>query len=405
MEEKQENVVEETTQQESPVKEEPKIDNTVEKIKVKKKPTMKKLSQDDEPIKVDMSKPPKTKEDEQPVDVTETEGVQEKVVEETTGEKEVVESSIEETTETPVLEEITGEEVEEVQEQIEEAVVKAEATGEPLPENIQKLMDFMKDTGGDINDYVKLNQDYSDLNNDALLKEYYTQTKPHLNTEEINFLMEDNFSYDEDVDDERDIKRKKLALKEQVADAKSHLDGQKSKYYEDIKAGSKLTTEQQKAIDFFNRYNKESEENQKAASAQVDEFLNETNKVFNDKFKGFEYKVGEKKFRFNVNNANEVKENQSDINNFIKKFLNKNDKWENAKGYHKSLYTAMNADAVANHFYEQGKTDAMKNSVAKAKNVNMKPRQAHGENIETGGLKFKVLGEDSSDFKFKIKQK
>ena len=404
MEENKENVVEETTQQENPVKEEPKVDDTVEKIKVKKKPTMKKLSQDDEPIKVDMSKPPKTKEDEQPIDATETESVQEKVVEETTDKEEVVEQTTEEDSEQPVLEEITGEEVEEVQEQIEEAVAEAEATGKPIPENIQKLMDFMEDTGGDINDYVKLNQDYSDLNNDALLKEFYTQTKPHLNTEEINFLMEDNFSYDEDVDDERDIKRKKLALKEQVAGAKAHLDGQKSKYYEDIKAGSKLTPEQQKAVNFFNRYNKESEENQKLAKVQVDNFLNETNKVFNNKFKGFEYNVGEKKFRFNVNNANEVKENQSDINNFIKKFLNKNNKWENAKGYHKSLYTANNADAIANHFYEQGKADAMKDSVAKAKNVNMNPRQAHGE-IEAGGLKFKVLGDDSSDFKFKIKQK
>ena len=117
----------------------------------------------------------------------------------------------------------------------------------------------MTDTGGDINDYVKLNQDYSNLNDETLLKEFYIQTKPHLNTEEINFLMEDQFSYDEEVDDERDIKRKKLALKEQVANAKTQLEENKSKYYEDIKAGSKLTTEQQKAIDFFNRYNKESE--------------------------------------------------------------------------------------------------------------------------------------------------
>jgi hypothetical protein len=236
------------------------------------------------------------------------------------------------------------------------------------------------------------------------LREYYTKTKPHLNTEEINFLMEDNFSYDEDVDDERDIKRKKLALKEQVADAKSHLDGQKSKYYKEIKAGSKLTSEQQKAVNFFNRYNEESEENQKIADTAKSTFLQKTDNVFNDKFKGFEYNVGDKKFRFNIKDANEVKETQSDINNFVKKFLNKKNLMEDAKGYHKSLYTAMNADAVANHFYEQGKADAMKDSVAKAKNVNMNPRQAHGE-IETGGLKYKVLGENSSDFKFKIKQK
>ena len=406
MEENVENVVEETTQQENPVKEEPKVDDTVEKIKVKKKPTMKKFSQDsDEPIEVDMSKPPKEKEDEQPVDNTETEEVQGEAVEDTVSEEETVDQSTEENAETPVLEEITDEgevEVEATQEQVEEAV--AEVTGESVPENIQKLMDFMEDTGGDINDYVKLNRDYNKLENQDLLYEYYKQTKPHLNNEEINFLMEDQFSFDEEVDDERDIRRKKLALKEQVADAKTHLEENKSKYYEDIKAGSKLTPEQQKAMDFFNRYNKESEENNKAAEAAKSTFLQKTDNVFNDKFKGFEYNVGDKKFRFNVNNANEIKDTQSDINNFVKKFLNKKNQMSDAKGYHKSLYTAMNADAVANHFYEQGKADAIKDSVAKAKNVNMDPRQAHGT-IEAGGIKVRVLGEDSNDFKFKIKQK
>ena len=390
--------------------EQPKVDDTVEKIKVKKKPSMKKFSNDPDGItRVDLSNPPKEKEeDEQPVDTTKTEDVQEKVVEETTNKEEVTEQSTEENAETPVLEEITDEEaeetVEELEEQVEEAVAEAEATGKPVPENIQKLMDFMEETGGDLNDYVKLNQDYSGLNDEALLREYYTQTKPHLNTEEISFLMEDQFSYDEDMDDERDVRRKKLALKEQVAGAKAHLDGQKSKYYEEIKAGSKLTPEQQKAMDFFNRYNKESEENNKAAEAAKSTFLQKTDNVFNDKFKGFEYSIGDKKFRFNVKDAKGTKETQSDINNFVKKFLNKKNLMEDAKGYHKSLYTAMNADAVASHFYEQGKADAIKDSVAKAKNVNMDPRQAHGT-IEAGGVKVRVLGDDSSDFKFKIKNK
>ena len=403
MAKKKTEVVEETIEQ-------PKVDDTVEKIKVKKKPTMKKFSNDPDGItKVDLSNPPKEKEeDEQPLDATKTEDVQEKVIEETTDKKEDTDKSTKEDSEQPVLEEITDEKVEEtaeeLEEQVEEAVAEAEATGKPIPENIQKLMDFMEETGGDLNDYVKLNQDYSKLEDQDLLYEYYKQTKPHLNNEEINFLMEDTFSFDEEVDEERDIRRKKLALKEQVANAKSHLDGQKSKYYEDIKAGSKLTPEQQKAVNFFNRYNKESEETQKIAKTNSDIFTQKTDQVFNDKFKGFEYSVGDKRYRFNVNNADEVKNTQSDLNNFTKKFLDKKMGLKDAKGYHKSLFTAMNADAIAGHFYEQGKVDAMKNSVAKAKNVNMDPRQAHGE-IEAGGLKFKVLGDDSSDFKFKIKQK
>jgi len=364
---------------------------------------------EDTVTKVDLSNPPKTEESEQPVDNTETEDVQEKIIEETTDKKEDVEQPAEENVEQPVLEEIenkseTETEPEVTQEQLGEVIAEAEAAGKEIPENIQKLMNFMEETGGDLNDYVKLNQDYSELENQDLLYEYYKQTKPHLNNEEINFLMEDQFSFDEEEDDEREIRRKKLALKEQVASAKSHLDGQKSRYYEDIKAGSKLTQEQQKAIDFFNRYNKESEETQKVAKQNTNIFTQKTDQVFNDKFKGFEYNVGDKRYRYNVKDADEVKATQSDINNFTKKFLDKNQTLKDAKGYHKSLFTAMNADAIANHFYEQGKTDAMKNSVAKAKNVNMDPRQSHGT-IEAGGIKVKVLGEDSSDFKFKIKQK
>jgi hypothetical protein len=305
-----------------------------------------------------------------------------------------------------VLEEITEEEVkeevEEVKEEVEEAIAAAEETGEPIPENIQKLMDFMEETGGDINDYVRLNQDYGKLNDNDVLYEYYKQTKPHLTTDEINFLMEDSFQIDEDEDTDREIKRKKLAFKEQVASARSHLDGQKSKYYKEIKAGSRLTPEQQKAWDFFNRYNKESEETKKLKQKNTDIFTQKTNQVFNNKFKGFEYNVGDKKYRFNVNNAEEIKNTQSDISNFTKKFLDKNSALSDANGYHKSLFTAMNADAIAKHFYEQGKADAMKDSVAKSKNVDMNPRQSHGK-AKTSGMKMRVLGETASDFKFKIK--
>ena len=397
MEEKNESVVEETTQ------------DNITKVNISN------TQEDDNITKVNLDNPTKKEEDatgkqsadEVPVrDESETsEEVRKENIEAKNEEPTGEESSNDVQDEKPVIEEITNEEVEEVEEvteQVEEAIAEAEATGNPLPENIQKLVDFMEETGGDINDYVKLNKDYSKLNDDDVLYEYYKQTKPHLTNEEINFLMEDSFSYDEETDEERDIRRKKLAFKEQVASARSHLDGQKSKYYKEIKAGSRLTPEQQKAMDFFNRYNKESEETQKVVKQSTEVFTQKTNKVFNDKFKGFEYNVGDKKYRFNVKDANEVKAAQSDINNFTKKFLDKNNMLKDAKGYHKSLFTAMNADAIAKHFYEQGKADAMKSSVAKAKNVNMTPRQAHGQ-IEAGGIKVKVLGDNSSDFKFKIK--
>ena len=425
MAKKKTEVVEETTKQENPIKEEPKVDNTVEKIKVKKKPSMKKFSNDPDGVtKVDLSKPPKTEKDEQPVDATETGDVQEKVIEETSDKKEVTKQSTKEDSEQPVLEEITDKKevteqvteksteqpvIEEVteettEEQVAEAIVESQETGEPLPENIQKLVNFMEETGGDLEDYVALKRDYDKYDDSSLLMEYYASTKPHLTEDEIRFTLEDQFSWDQDEDDEVEIKRKQLALKEQVANAITHLDGLKSKYYEDIKSGSKLTGEQQKAIDFFNRYNKESKKDNEAIKVNQKIFIEKTNQVFNDKFKGFEYNIGDKKFRFNVKDVGKVKQDQSDLSNFVEKFLGNKSQLEDGAGYHKSLFTAMNADTIANHFYEQGKADAMKNSVAKAKNIDMTPRQSHGE-IETGGLKFKVLGDTADDFKFKIKRK
>jgi len=382
MEENKEDVVEETTQ-----------DQTVETVDESKFES----AGDDSIIKVDLSKPPT--EEKATEEVVAQEAPVEEVVEEVVEEKQL-DAEIE----TSVVEEITDE-VEELTEQVEEAVAEAEATGKPIPENIQKLMEFMEETGGDLQDYVKLNQDYSELDNHTLLKEYYKQTKPHLENEEIDFMMEDYFSYDEEIDDDVDIRRKKIAMKEQVAQARQHLDGAKSKYYEDIKYGSKLTGEQQKAVDFFNRYTTESKEQEKVADKQHKTFLNKTDKLFNKEFKGFEYKVGEKKFRFNVKDSDTVKSTQSDINNFVKKFLNKNNEMEDAKGYHKSMYTAMNPDKIASHFYEQGKADALKNSVAKSKNISMNPRQQHDGVIDAGGIKVRVLGNNSNDFKFKIKNK
>ena len=357
---------------------------------------------EDDVVKLDLSKPPVDETQEEVKDADQEQETTDVVTDEPTEAlQELVEevSQREETVqdEQPALEEVTDE--------VEEAIVEAEATGKPLPENIQKLVDFMEETGGTLEDYVNLNKDYSQLDNLTALTEYYKMTKPHLSVDEIDFLIEDSFNFDEELDDEKDIKRKKLALKEQVASAKAYLDGQKSKYYDEIKAGSNLPPEAQKAMDFFSRYNKESEEANKTAEKAKSVFLNKTDKVFNDKFKGFEYSVGDKKYRFNVNNAEDVKATQSDINNFVKKFLNEDNTMSDAKGYHKSLFTAMNADAVAKHFYDQGRSDAIKDSVAKSKNVNMDPRQSHGE-VQVGGKKFKVLsGDSSSSLKIKMKRK
>ncbi len=315
----------------------------------------------------------------------------------------------EEVIEQPVMEEVTEEEkVEEVQEAVEEAIEEAVATGKPLPENVQKLVDFIDETGGNIQDYVNLNRDVSKLDDSDVLDEYYRTTKSHLSAEERNFLLEDTFGFDEETEDPKDIRKKKIALKEQVAEAKAYLDGQKSKYYEEIKAGSRLTTEQQEAVNFYNKYNEDSKKQEELNKKSKRTFLNKTDSFFGQNFKGFEYNVGDKKYRFNVKDVDKVKATQSDINNFINKFVGEDKSTINdTAGYHKSLYTAMNADTIAKHFYEQGKADAIKGQVAKDKNINLEPRKTHGE-TNVGGVKYRVLGQTSSDIKnrsFKIRSK
>ena len=283
----------------------------------------------------------------------------------------------------------------------EEILPQTEAQVE-LPEGLEKVIEFMNETGGDLNDYVKLNTDYSKLNDAQLIREYYETTKPHLDAEDINLLMED-FSYDEEVDEPKQIRKAKIAFKEEAAKAKNHLEGLKNKYYNEIKAGSKLTPDQQKAVDFFDRYNQENKQATKVAERQQQVFLNQTNQVFDKTFKGFEYAVGDKKYRFNVKNTDTVKETQSDINNFVKMFLDKNNTMSDARGYHKSLFTAMNADQIANHFYQQGKADAVKDSVAKAKNVDMNPRAVHETKAANGWTVRAVPSDTTFGSKLKIK--
>jgi hypothetical protein len=307
---------------------------------------------------------------------------------------------------TPVVEEVAAdsEEVITINEVAEPAVIAEvekiiESTPKAnLPENVEKLVDFMQETGGTVQDYVRLNADYSKVDSDTLLREYYKQTKSHLDNAEIDFLMEDKFDYDEDIEEERDIRKKKLAKKEEVAEAKNFLEGLKDKYYSEIKLRPGLSPEQNEASEFFNRYN----ENQKVATQQHSTFKESTKQMFNQDFKGFDFKLGEKTFRYGVQNVEKVAESQSNINNLIGKFLNEKGEVTDTKGYHKAIYAAENADTIAKHFYEQGKADAVKEVVAKSKNVSSEARSTAPSEVSIGGFKVKAIsGVDSSKLRIK----
>jgi len=286
-------------------------------------------------------------------------------------------------------------EVKETKQEVKEVVKQ-----KPLPENVEKLVSFMEETGGSVEDYVRLNADYSNVDNNTLIREYYKQTKPHLDYDDVNLLLED-FSYDEELDEPKEVRKKKIAFKEEVAKAKTFLDGLKSKYYDEIKLRPGVTQDQQKAMDFFNRYNKD----QEVAQQRHKEFLTKTNEFLNDDFKGFDFNVGDKKFRYGVKNPKQVAESQSDISNFIKTFLNKEGKVSDYSGYHKALYAAKNADTIAQHFYEQGKADATKDIIAKSKNISNEPRKTASGDVFIGGLKVKsISGIDSSKLKIKTRK-
>ena len=379
------------------------------KLKVKAKILKpKNLSSNDEPIKIDLSKP-KT-EEQDAIQVGETKEIP---VVETSGDSEKVDEQVQESSpiaeveeEKPIIEEVKDEEeVISIGEKMEpQAEIEAE---EPikqninLPENIEKVVDFMKETGGTLEDYVRLNADYTSVDSDTLLREYYKQTKSHLDSEEISFLLEDNFEYDEELDEARDIRKKKLAYKEEVAKARKHLDGLKSQYYDEIKLRPGVTQEQKKATDFFNRYNEE----QNVAEQQHKVFTDTTKDYFTKEFKGFDFSVGDKKFRYGVKNPSEVADNQSNINNIVKKFLNDKGDVTDVKGYHKAMYAAQNADTIAQHFYEQGKADAIRNVAAKSNNISTEARATAPSDVFVGGFKVKsISGLDSSKLKIKARK-
>ena len=302
-----------------------------------------------------------------------------------------------------VLQEISNEEVQEetkkVEAEIKEAVRDERISGKPLPENVEKLVSFMEETGGTVQDYVRLNADYSTVDNNTLLREYYKNTKPYLEGEDINLILED-FSYDEELDEERDIRKKKIAYKEEIAKAKDYLEGLKGKYYDEIKLRPGVTQDQQKATDFFNRYNEEQQANMQVR----DKFLQDTNSYFTNEFKGFDFNVGEKKFRYGVKDSSTVMNQQNDLTQVIGKFLDSDGNVKNQSQYHKAIFAARNADTIAQHFYEQGKADAVRNITAKSNNVSGDVRQSTPNSVFVNGFSVKAInGVDSS--KLKIRKK
>jgi len=284
--------------------------------------------------------------------------------------------------------------VEESEEEIVQDTAQDVVQTNEYPEDVQKLIEFMQDTNGTLEDYVNLNRDYSKMDNTTLVYEYYKNNKPHLNNEDINFLMQKDFAYDEEVAEPSEIKAKQLAFKEELYKAQKHFNDSKEKYYADLKLRkqNEVPEEYKEAQDFYNEATKIQERAEKLKNT----FDTRTNNFFSEEFKGFDFKVGEKKYRFKVDDSKKVKTAQSTIDNFIKPYLNKEGEMEKIGDYHKALFAGRNADKLATHFYEQGRADAIKETVKKSKNIDMTPRSDNSA-VQNSNSKVRVVENDSSN--------
>lgn len=369
--------------------------------------------QEDGVYKVNLDKPPTTKEDAIQEQETKSvsvgdgaedspevdEQVREQDTKEETKEEEVIDDSPLQLVNDEQQEEVKQEVQKEAQQEVQQEV-KQEEPKVVLPENVEKLVQFMEETGGTVEDYVNLNRDISKMDNTTLLREYYKNTKPHLDAEDVDFLFNKNFAYDEEADDPSEIKAKQLAFKEELYNAQNYFNSSREKYYADLKLRKQesVAPEYAEAMEYYNNSKQQSEEYNNLQK----EFIEKTNKVFNDNFKGFDFKVGENKYRFKVDNTEKVKQYQSDISNFINEFLGDDGAVADAQGYHKALFAAKNADKIANHFYEQGRADAVKEAAKQAKNINMDPRSDNSTIKTEYGDKIRVVSGNSSD-KLRIK--
>ena len=286
----------------------------------------------------------------------------------------------------------TSEKVEKTQEKLEQI----------LPENVDKLVKFMEETGGTVEDYVNLNRDVSKMDNVDLLREYYRTTKPHLDANDVDFLFNKNFGYDGETDDPSDVKAKQLAFKEELYNAQNHFKTSREKYYADLKLRKQesVDPEYAKAMEYYQSSLKKNEDHSNLQQT----FLKKTDDVFSDKFKGFDFKVGENKYRFKVDDAKKVKEYQSDMSNFVGEFLDKDGAIGDAQGYHRAMFAAKNADKIANHFYEQGRADAIRSAAKDSKNINMSPRQDNMTNKSNDQPKVRAV-QDNNPNKLRVKWK
>jgi len=286
---------------------------------------------------------------------------------------------------------------------LDELFVEKPQQQELLPEDVNAFLKFKKDTGRGLEDFYRVNQDFSKVNPERLLADYMREINPDFDDEDIAFEYESKFGYDEDMDEEKDIKRKKLALKKELGKASKYFEEQKEKYKAPLESRmeTSIPEEYKVAYDTYKQYVDQTATFQQEASKKSEYFVNKTNELFSDDFKGFDFKVGDKEVSYKPNTPEQLKAQQTDISKFFNNFVDENGFIKDAKQYHKTVAAAMNPDAMAKFFYDMGKADAIDDSVRQSKKIDKSVRNAP-QNIDKGGFKVTAMDSDHGN-RLKIK--
>ena len=267
---------------------------------------------------------------------------------------------------------------------------------EVLPEDVNAFLRFKKETGRGIEDFYRVQKDFSKEKPESLIANYLREVNPEFDDEDIEYEISERFSYDEEMDDEKDIKKKKLAFKKELAKATKYFEEQKEKYRAPLESRveQSVSPEIQEGLEAYKQYLEQQNAYQVESEKRTQTFRQKTNDLFSDEFKGFDFKIGDKEFGWKPGEASELKTKQSDLSSFLNGFLDNEGYLKDAKEYHKTIAVAMNKEAFARYFYEQGKAEAIEDLAKQSKNIDMGGVRTAPDVIDRGGFKVTALDSD-----------
>jgi len=265
---------------------------------------------------------------------------------------------------------------------------------EELPEDVSAFLKYKKETGRGIEDFIQLNKNYDEMDEESLLFEYHREQNPELEPEDIRFDVSEKFSYDEDFDDEKEIKKKKLAKKKELSKAKKYFNDLKEQYKVPLESRESFVQQEDKEeYDAYKRHKESSKSAEEDGRNKAEYFSKKTQELFSNNFEGFKFNLDEnKKLVYKPGDPKALLQEQNDLRNFVSQFLDDNGYLADAEAFHRSIAIAKNPDKFAKFFYEKGMADAVGSVAKESKNIDM-TRQAT-QVTPSEGMKIRVIDPD-----------